>query len=280
MPLRVDAGEGDPELLSKRQQVLAALGQRTMSQAVGRGALTLAAVAPLPTEPLEVPTLCLSGQLPEQHHANVSLDLATAQAAPGEAGVSCCVLCRLLTFWLVGCAVFAVLACCPFIRWHYWHGSRCRYITAIDVIALLLLIASLPCACRRWRRSRCHSLAGVPQRRGRRAAAVAGQHHAADAHLDRVQQAAGAYLQQRGRAAGAGTAGWASPADFYCLFAHRMHGQACVHGLWLGAVNGVSIAAACCTLAALGHSMCRALHPPGPGCAPQQLHHPCACSLV
>ena len=54
VPLRLDTAEGDPELLAARQQALAAHAQRTMSQAVGRGALTLACVAPLPSDPLEV----------------------------------------------------------------------------------------------------------------------------------------------------------------------------------------------------------------------------------
>lgn len=57
---------------------------RTMALAFGRGALTLGTARPLPTEPLVIPPLCLSGVVPDQHFATVNLDLSTAQPAPGE----------------------------------------------------------------------------------------------------------------------------------------------------------------------------------------------------
>ena len=40
-------------------------------------------LAPLPTEPLPIPPLCLSGRLPEQNNAVVNLDLTQAHVAPG-----------------------------------------------------------------------------------------------------------------------------------------------------------------------------------------------------
>ncbi len=38
---------------------------------------------PLPTEPLPIPPLCLSGRLPQQQNAIVNLDLTQSQAPPG-----------------------------------------------------------------------------------------------------------------------------------------------------------------------------------------------------
>ena len=49
----------------------------------GRGALTLSTLHPLPTEPLQIPVLCMAGRLPEQNNAVVNLDLSAAPPAPG-----------------------------------------------------------------------------------------------------------------------------------------------------------------------------------------------------
>lgn len=38
---------------------------------------------PLPTEPVVIPPLCLSGRLPEQQNAQVNLDLSAAQPPLG-----------------------------------------------------------------------------------------------------------------------------------------------------------------------------------------------------
>ncbi|KAL6755304.1 hypothetical protein V8C86DRAFT_3027443 [Haematococcus lacustris] len=81
--LNIDLPDGDPELPAKQQQQLMSAALRTMALAVGRGALTLGTAHPLPTEPLVIPPLCLSGTDPGQHHANINLDLSTAQPAPG-----------------------------------------------------------------------------------------------------------------------------------------------------------------------------------------------------
>jgi anaphase-promoting complex subunit 1 len=56
----------------------------TMALALGRGALTLGTAHPLPTEPLVIPPLCLSGVDPDQGGASINLDLSTAQSAPGQ----------------------------------------------------------------------------------------------------------------------------------------------------------------------------------------------------
>ena len=52
----------------------------TCADALHAGAGTL---RPAPTQPLEMPPLCLAGYLPEQHNATVNLDLSSAAAAPG-----------------------------------------------------------------------------------------------------------------------------------------------------------------------------------------------------
>ncbi|KAK9828929.1 hypothetical protein WJX72_002853 [[Myrmecia] bisecta] len=73
----------DPEMVAQQQQRLMGLAVRTMALPVGRGALTLGTLRPLPTEPLAIPPLCLSGRLPEQHNAIVNLDLSSASPAAG-----------------------------------------------------------------------------------------------------------------------------------------------------------------------------------------------------
>ena len=65
---------GDPELVAAQQAKLWQLGLRTMALPVGRGAFTYGTLKPLPTEPLEIPTLNLSGLLPHQNNATISLE--------------------------------------------------------------------------------------------------------------------------------------------------------------------------------------------------------------
>jgi hypothetical protein len=59
----------------------------------GRGALTLGTLHPLPTEPLQIPVLCMAGRLPEQNNAVVNLDLSAAPPAPGGLGTHQYILC-------------------------------------------------------------------------------------------------------------------------------------------------------------------------------------------
>ena len=65
---------GDPELVAAQQAKLWQLGLRTMALPVGRGAFTYGTLKPLPTEHLEIPTLNLSGLLPHQNNATISLE--------------------------------------------------------------------------------------------------------------------------------------------------------------------------------------------------------------
>ncbi|KAL3147502.1 hypothetical protein ABBQ38_014558 [Trebouxia sp. C0009 RCD-2024] len=76
---------GDPEMQALQQARLLALGMRTMTLPLGRGALTLGTLHPIPTEPLCIPDLCLAGRLPQQHNAVFNLDLSAANAVPGAA---------------------------------------------------------------------------------------------------------------------------------------------------------------------------------------------------
>ncbi len=57
---------------------------RTMAIAVGRGALHLGTLTPLPTESLSVPPMCLSGQTGEQHVTTIALNLQDQGLVPGE----------------------------------------------------------------------------------------------------------------------------------------------------------------------------------------------------
>lgn len=50
---------------------------------VGRGALTLGTLNPLPTEPLHIPSLNLAGRLPELNNAIANLDMTGSSPAPG-----------------------------------------------------------------------------------------------------------------------------------------------------------------------------------------------------
>lgn len=68
--------------VSHAQVRLWANASRSCAVAVGRGAFTLATVQPLPTEPVTLPKLNLSGRLPSQHDATLNLDLAAMGAPP------------------------------------------------------------------------------------------------------------------------------------------------------------------------------------------------------
>ncbi|KAL4443950.1 hypothetical protein ABPG75_011687 [Micractinium tetrahymenae] len=73
----------DAEGTAAQQLKLTALAIRTCALPLGRGALTLGTLRPLPTEPLHIPPLCLAGRLPEQNNAVVNLDFTGAAPAPG-----------------------------------------------------------------------------------------------------------------------------------------------------------------------------------------------------
>lgn len=65
---------GDPELVAAQQAKLWQLSLRTMALPMGRGAFTFGTLRPLPTEPLEIPKVNLSGLLPHQNNATISLE--------------------------------------------------------------------------------------------------------------------------------------------------------------------------------------------------------------
>jgi len=48
----------------------------------------LSTLQPLPTEPLNIPGLCLAGRLAEQNNATVNLDLSAALPAAGGGAIS------------------------------------------------------------------------------------------------------------------------------------------------------------------------------------------------
>ena len=82
VPLRLHGDGADGEQGGGGAQPrLWALAARTCALALGRGALTLATWRPLPTQPLPLPQLCLSGALPAAHNAVVALSLSAAGAA-------------------------------------------------------------------------------------------------------------------------------------------------------------------------------------------------------
>ncbi|KAI3425098.1 hypothetical protein D9Q98_008476 [Chlorella vulgaris] len=73
----------DAEGTVAQQLKLTVLAIRTCALPLGRGALTLGTLRPLPTEPLHIPPLCLAGRLPEQNNAVVNLDFSAAAPALG-----------------------------------------------------------------------------------------------------------------------------------------------------------------------------------------------------
>jgi anaphase-promoting complex subunit 1 len=81
--LKVDATENDPELQAKQQAALLALAARTLALPLGRGAVALGTLRPLPGEALRAPPLCLSAVTGEAPRCVVALDLSAATAAPG-----------------------------------------------------------------------------------------------------------------------------------------------------------------------------------------------------
>lgn len=83
-PLRLrEAADAGAEAAGAAQARLWAVAQRTGGCPVGRGALSLATHSPLPTEPLPVPHLNLSGTLPASQNAVINLDVG-AQGAGAE----------------------------------------------------------------------------------------------------------------------------------------------------------------------------------------------------
>ena len=72
--IKTNQDPGDPELFATQQARLWNLGMRTMALPAGRGAFALGSLTPLPTEPVQIPQLNLSGRLPHQNNANISLE--------------------------------------------------------------------------------------------------------------------------------------------------------------------------------------------------------------
>ena len=70
----------DPEMMGQMQAHLWVLAARTTSLPLGRGALTLATSHLLLTEPVPVPRLNLSGRVPQQNNATISLDMGQDRA--------------------------------------------------------------------------------------------------------------------------------------------------------------------------------------------------------
>lgn len=88
VPLRLDAPDSDPDLPARQQAALLAAAMRTLALPVGRGAFTLGTLQGLPTEPVPMPLLQLSGRTLEggagSSGAVVNLDLGDTQQEPGE----------------------------------------------------------------------------------------------------------------------------------------------------------------------------------------------------
>ena len=75
--------DGDPELHQKLQVRLMGLSVRTMALPVGRGAFTLSTVTPQTTVELQIPDLCLAGNISERGNT-VNLDLSQHQPGQGQ----------------------------------------------------------------------------------------------------------------------------------------------------------------------------------------------------
>ncbi|KAK3244197.1 hypothetical protein CYMTET_46182, partial [Cymbomonas tetramitiformis] len=71
----------DPEMIGQMQAHLWHLAARTTALALGRGAFTLATSNLLLTEPVPIPRLVLSGRVPQQSNATISLDVAPDRSA-------------------------------------------------------------------------------------------------------------------------------------------------------------------------------------------------------
>ena len=63
-----------PETNNVQQTKLFEMAMKTMALPVGRGAFSLSTLTPLPTEPFRIPDLILSGTLPHQNNAQITLD--------------------------------------------------------------------------------------------------------------------------------------------------------------------------------------------------------------
>lgn len=81
--LGADQEPGDPELVTAQQSRLLALACRTMARPLGRGALTLGTVQPLPTQGLGVPPLALGGRLTQHNDAVTALATSALPEASG-----------------------------------------------------------------------------------------------------------------------------------------------------------------------------------------------------
>ena len=64
-----------PETNNVQQTKLYEMAMKTMALSVGRGAFCLSTLTPLPTEPFSIPELTLSGILPHQNNALITLDM-------------------------------------------------------------------------------------------------------------------------------------------------------------------------------------------------------------
>jgi anaphase-promoting complex subunit 1 len=64
-----------PETNNVQQTKLHEMSMKTMALSMGRGAFSLGTLTPLPTEPFNIPELTLSGILPHQNNALITLDM-------------------------------------------------------------------------------------------------------------------------------------------------------------------------------------------------------------
>ena len=73
-----------------QQAYLRLLADRTLALSLGRGALTLCTHRALPTEPLFIPSINLSGKVADRNDAVVKLDLSSDLPAPGGGALADC----------------------------------------------------------------------------------------------------------------------------------------------------------------------------------------------